>query len=185
MAIFLLLVFSMSVFAQQSGYVPLTSLEKAKRAGNNLIRPAALIPLALGIGIAHGRDHPEEWGQDWAGLGQRTGHAFARLGVRNSFNLIGHMALGTDPRYDRCQCTGFGPRSKHAIRRTFMVRTDSGGERFHYGNFLSAYATNVITNQWRPQRYHTQSEYLQGTAVSIGINVGWNVLREFVFRRDD
>ncbi|HYZ86745.1 MAG TPA: hypothetical protein VE621_20185 [Bryobacteraceae bacterium] len=176
--------FAQQGFLAQPPYRPLTAGEKAQRAARNLFSPAAVIPVFLSAGINQARDSPEEWGQGTEGFGRRVGHAYGRLVLRNSFNLAAHVALRTDPRYDRCECKGVMPRLGHAVRRTFIVRTDSGGERIHFGNFASAYATQVISNQWMPDRYHNQAHYLRGTGISIGTNVGWNILREFVYTRD-
>jgi hypothetical protein len=192
MRVALLLLLSSVAGAQTSGllstqpkpYVPLTTAQKGQRTLDNMFRPAALIPVVLAAGIAHGRNRPDEWGQELDGFGRRIGFGYGRLVVRNSINLGFHVALRTDPRYDPCQCKGVGRRLGHAVRRSFIVRTDSGGERFHIGNFASAYATNFITNQWLPDRFHNQGRYLRGTAGSIGINMGWNILREFVLKRD-
>lgn len=172
-------------YGQATTFAPLTDGEKVTRAAKNYVHPGTLLPVAIGIGFNQARGTPEEWGQGFAGLGKRTAFSLGRLGLRSTFNVVGHVALHTEPRYDRCKCTGFGARTAHAVRRTFIVRTDAGGERIHIGNFASAYATNLISNQWLPNRYHTQAQYLKGTGLTIGINAGWNVLREFIFRRDE
>ena len=64
---------------------------------------------------------PTEWGRTWEGFGKRLGTRQAQFVIQNSLNHMGNAAVGWEPRYDRCRCAGFWPRTKHAVVRNFVT----------------------------------------------------------------
>jgi hypothetical protein len=53
-----------------------------------------------------------EWGDGFAGFGKRLGTRQAQFIIQNSVTSLGDGLLGWEPRYDRCRCDGFWPRTR-------------------------------------------------------------------------
>lgn len=170
--------------------VPLTAEEKVKLALRNSFGPRAFANRLLLAGINQWQDHPEEWGQGWDGYGKRFASRMGRLVARNAVQTSVDVALGTDPRYDRCDCAGFKSRIGHAWRRVLIARKDNGGEMIGVSRLAGAYVTPMITDQWYPDRLNTWSHKLESGTWFLGWRGVNNTIKEFwpeikrtVFRR--
>jgi hypothetical protein len=64
---------------------------------------------------------PYEWGGGLEGFGRRAASSYARSSIQNVVSTVGNAALQYEPRYDRCRCTGFGPRTKHVLMRNSVT----------------------------------------------------------------
>jgi hypothetical protein len=62
-----------------------------------------------------------EWGDGFDGFAKRFGTRQAEFIIQNSVISLGDGLLGWEPRYDRCRCEGFWPRTRHAISRNFVT----------------------------------------------------------------
>jgi hypothetical protein len=165
--------------AVQPGTPPLTASEKARLALKNVVGPSALVNRALLAGYNHWMDHPEEWSGNLDGYAQRYASRWTRLAVRHSIQLSADIAFKTDPRYDRCDCTGFRARTGHAIKRVFVQRRDNGGEMISVSRLAGAYVTPMITDQWYPDRLNTWSHKMQSGSMFLGWRAAHNFLKEF------
>jgi hypothetical protein len=58
-----------------------------------------------------------EWGDGFDAFAKRFGTRQAEFIIQNSVIALGDGLLGWEPRYDRCRCDGFWPRTRHAIVR--------------------------------------------------------------------
>jgi hypothetical protein len=105
---------------------PLTPSEKARMALKDTFGVGALVNRAVLAGINQWMNHPSEWGGGMDAYGKRYASRWARMAVRNSIELGADLAFKTDPRYDRCDCSGFRPRTGHALKRVFVARRDDG-----------------------------------------------------------
>ena len=72
---------------------------------------------------------PPEWQQGASGLARRTASWLAVYGIRETMHQGGEAILGYHPRYLSCDCSGFFPRTAHAIKWTFLTRNKSGETR--------------------------------------------------------
>lgn len=98
--------------------------------------------------IAQARNDPQAWGQGWGAYGKRFGASFADNSIGTYMTTaIFPSLLHEDPRYYQLGRGSFGHRAYHAINRLFVIRTDSGHERFNYsesvGNAVAAGISNV------------------------------------------
>ena len=170
---------------------PLTPVEKGQLALKNMTGPRALGNRLISAGFDQWRGRPDEWGGGMDAFGQRLASRMGRLVVRNSIRLGTDVAMGIDPRYDRCACSGFLPRAGHAWKRVLVSRSDAGNEMPAYSNFTGAYVTPMITYQWYPDRMNTWDRKLQSGTMYLGWRGVSNMLREFWpdvkrgFRRGD
>ena len=62
-----------------------------------------------------------EWGDGFDAFAKRFGTRQAEFIIQNSVISLGDGLLGWEPRYDRCRCNGFWPRTRHAIARKFVT----------------------------------------------------------------
>jgi hypothetical protein len=87
--------------------------------------------------------------------------------------------LHQDPRYFRSGANGFWRRSGHALRGTFLTRTDTGGETLSTWRIGSAYAAAFLSNQWYPDRVNTVGLGLIQGSVTLGFGLIGNLGSEF------
>jgi hypothetical protein len=57
-------------------------------------------------------DSNPEWGDDFEGFAKRLGNRQVQFIIQNSISSLGNGILGWEPRYNRCQCNGFWPRTR-------------------------------------------------------------------------
>lgn len=167
--------------AVSSGSNPdaLTPGEKAELALKNTFGPRAIGNRLISAGWDQFRGYPEEWGGGVDSYAQRFGSRMGRLAVRNSIRLSTDVALGIDPRYDRCDCAGFLKRSGHAWKRVLVSRSDAGNDMPAYSNFAGAYITPMVTYSWYPDRLNTWDRKLQSGTLHLGWRGFGNMIREF------
>ena len=67
-----------------------------------------------------------EWGGGIQGFATRFASREGQFIIQNSVTSLGFAAVGWEPRYDRCRCDGFWPRTRHAIARNFVTYDKTG-----------------------------------------------------------
>lgn len=160
-------------------FEPLSRSEKVKYAVKHTIGPGALIDRAVLAGFNQMRDHPDEWPGGMEGYARRYGYRMTRLAVRNAVLLGADVAFGTDPRYDRCDCSGALPRIGHAFRRVIIARKDNGGEMFNFGRVGGAYAGSFVAYRLYPSQYHDADRAATSASMYLATRGVTNVVREF------
>ncbi len=102
--------------------------------------------------IDQARGTPYAWGGGFAGYGSRVVSLYAQSSIQNVFSTVGNAALQYEPRYDRCRCVGFGPRTKHALLRTFMTYNRTEKElRPQFALYGAALGAGMLSSVWKPQ----------------------------------
>jgi hypothetical protein len=157
----------------------LTPRGKAWIALTNTFGPQGVAERLLVSSIDQMRGEPYEWGGGTRGFAMRFGTRMSHLAIRNSISLGVDLAFRIDPRYDQCLCSGFKARSRHALRRVLMSRTDAGGEIPAIDNFAGAYITPAIYYNWYPDRLNTTNQRLLGGTLHLGWRAVGNMIREF------
>jgi hypothetical protein len=71
-------------------------------------------------------DSPPAWGGGFEGYGRRFASRQGQFVVQNSFSALGNAILAYEPRYDRCRCSGFWRRTRHALLRDFFTYNRKG-----------------------------------------------------------
>jgi hypothetical protein len=162
--------------------VPVRALSpegKAELALRNTFGIRGIANRALLAGLDHAFDNPSEWPGGGQGYGMRFGSRMGRLAISNSIRLGADVAFRLEPRYDRCECKGFGSRTKHALLRVIVARTDEGGRFPAVSNFADAFISPAIYDIWGPD-YRSP---IEGGVGRAGIRLGWrgatNMVREF------
>jgi len=125
-------------------------------------------------------DSNPEWGNDAAGFIKRFGDRQAQFIIQNTVSSLGQATLGWEPRFDRCRCDGFWPRTRHAIVRNFV--TYSGTEkslRPQIMPYLGAFGAASIASTWEPGHPVWQVTGYQAAITQIFVGVGINWIGEF------
>lgn len=171
-------------------YVPLSVEEKAKVFGHRIIAPSALAKTAFTSGINQWRDTTPEWGQGMAGYARRYGSKTGTRAAENAIGFVTAAAFHQDPRYFRSGENGFWRRTQYAVKSTFVTRDDSGQNQIAIWKIAGNYGGQVVSNIWKPDRYHDVPDTLARGSVSMGYDAASNLLKEFwpdirrrIFRR--
>jgi hypothetical protein len=140
----------------------------------------ALIQTGVGAGILEANNSPHEWGRGIAGAGKRVGSVFGKHVIKGAIQTtvakVRHEQLGYTPSGKK----GFGPRVKYALLSTVVTRkTTTGKKTVASGRISGAFGAGFISRLWMPARLHTVSSGISSSGISLGVDAGMNVTREF------
>src|SRR5271156_5195687 len=141
-------------------YTPITTKQKFTiGAKDSFDYPLVLLAGAF-AGLGQLTNQHPQFGQGLAGFGRRLGTGYADQAIGNMMTeAIYPSLLREDPRYFR---RGYGSkwsRTWYALTRVMVTRTDSGGTRFNFSEWVGNATSTAISNA-----YYTD-----------GRNVGQNV----------
>ena len=161
-------------------YQPLSASERWKRYAMTTVASPGFYLSAAGSAIgAQWRDKPPEWEQGMTGYGKRAASQLGRFGIQATVHQGLSAAAGTDPRYLRCECKGFGPRFGHALKWTFLTKNREGQTRFDAPALAGYYGGGMLSMYWHPSRYDPLTDGVREGTQQVGFAMGINVLREF------
>jgi len=143
-------------------------------------------------GIAQAKNDPQEWGQGWGAYGKRYGASFADNSIGTYMTTaVFPSLLREDPRYYQMGKGRFVHRAYHGINRLFIIRTDSGHDRFNYSESLGLAAAAAISNIYHVPSERTASRNATTLAflllydgLSNELKEFWPDIRRKVFHRD-
>jgi hypothetical protein len=122
---------------------------------------------------------PYEWGGGVEGFGRRAASSYARSSIQNVFSTAGNAVLHYEPRYDRCRCAGFGPRTKHALMRNFVTYNKTEKElRPQFALYGAAVGAGMLSSLWKPNG-QLWTDGWQGVGTQIGLGMLSNWIAEF------
>ena len=125
-------------------------------------------------------DSYPEWGDGFDGFAKRLGTRQAEFIIQNSTIALGDGLLGWEPRYDRCRCSGFWLRTRHAVIRNFVTYDRS--ERSYRPQlmpFVGAFAGSVTATAWQPGNPRWDVKGYQSAITQIPVGMGINFISEF------
>ena len=116
------------------------------------------------------------------GYGRRFGSRYGQFVIANTLQTAGNAALEYESRYDLCRCTGFWPRTRHAVARNFYTYNRTEQERRPaIPLYAGSFGAGMISNVWLPGRHNTWAEGAYGLLFQAGIGSGYNFASEFAF----
>lgn len=143
-----------------------------------LATPGAYMKRMFASGIDQARGAFPQWGKSWDGYGERFASREAQFISANTIAFAGNAALGYEPRYDQCQCSGFWPRTRHAIVRNFVTYNHSEEElRPQFALYGGAFSGGLISSTWKP---HPRSPWLDAGYGVIGQAAYGSLLNFFI-----
>jgi hypothetical protein len=109
--------------------VPLTAQERqAIYLQQTLVTPGAYMKRMFAAGIDQARGASSQWGGGLGGYEKRFASREGQFITANTPAYVGNAKLKYEPRYDQCRCSGFWPRTRHAILRNFLTHNQSEQE---------------------------------------------------------
>ena len=145
--------------------------------------PPGLISTAIGAALDQNKPAPPEWDSGAQGYGERYGWRFGMNMVAKTTEYSLGALTHEDVAYHRCQCTGFFPRSSHALISTLTAKTRTGRAVFSVPALVSPYAGSFAAmNAWYPSRYDSEDAFRTGST-SFVFKVAGNLIGEFLAPR--
>jgi hypothetical protein len=127
-------------------------------------------------------DQNPSFGQGLKGYGKRLAASYGDQAIGNMMTeAIFPSLLHEDPRYFRMGA-GHGTtwqRTRYALSRVFVVRTDTGKWNFNYSEWLGNGATVAISNLYYPADTRNVADNVQKLTLQIGTDAFSQVLKEF------
>jgi hypothetical protein len=126
------------------------------------------------------KDTPPAWGDGFSGFAKRVGSNQATNVIQNSFTSLGQAAVGWEPRYDRCRCSGVWPRFRHAFIRNFVTYAhDEKSIRPNIMPFAAAFGAGAIGATWNPNNPTITVKGYQSVFTQAWVGVIINSIGEF------
>lgn len=126
------------------------------------------------------QNHPQEWGDGFGGYAERFASRYGQFVAQNALSGASNALLGYEPRYDRCRCTGFWPRSRHAAMRNFVTYNHSEKAlRPQLGMYAGAFGAGVLAATWQPDKPSLPTKGYQAVITQAIFGVCANWLAEF------
>jgi hypothetical protein len=147
--------------------VPLTGQERMDYyLRQTFTTPEAYMKRMFAAGVDQARGVPYQWDDGWAGYGERFASREGQFFTSNSLAALGNAKLGYEVRYDKCKCTDFRHRMRHAIMRNFLTydRTEENlrPQLALYGGALGG---GLMVTAWKPG---TRSAWANGAWAMLG-----------------
>jgi hypothetical protein len=162
-----------------TGIAPLDWQGKLKFHAEATYGPQAIASFAAYAGFLQEINSPTEWGQGGGAYGKRFASTLAWSGIHSTLAFGLDSTLHQDPRYYRSRSTGFLRRSGHALRGTFLTRTDAGGETLSTWRIGSSYGAAFLSDMWYPARLNTFRHGFVTGSLGLGFGFASNLGAEF------
>jgi hypothetical protein len=131
-----------------------------------LTTPSAYFKRMFAAGIDQVRGVPNQWDDGWGGYAERFASREGQFISANSLAALANAALRYEPRYDQCNCSGFWPRTQHAIVRNFVTYDRSEQHlRPQWGLYAGALGGGLISTAWKP---HPRNAFAEGSRAMAG-----------------
>lgn len=126
------------------------------------------------------RNTPSSWGDGFDGFAKRVGSNQATNIIQNSFTSAGQAAVGWEPRYDRCKCSGGWLRFRHAFVRNFITYAHNEDSlRPNIMPFAAAFCAGAIGATWNPDNPTITVKGYQSVFTQAWVGVITNTIGEF------
>jgi hypothetical protein len=159
-----------------------TAKQTLRQYAFDSIGPYAWIRTIAAAGIQQATNAAPEWGQGLDAFGVRVASSLGTNLVATATRYGLGQVFREDVIFYRCDCTGFGPRLKHALLLTLASRRgDDGHLAFSVPKLVSPYAgTMTAVYGWYPQRYKAMDGFRMGNFLLLD-GAGINVAKEFIW----
>ena len=158
---------------------PLTAVQRREYyLQQTLATPGAYTKRMFAAGIDQARGSPPQWQGGIGGYGERFASREGQFISANTLAFLGNAALGYEPRYDQCQCSGLWPRARHAILRNFVTYNHSEQElRPQFGLYAGSFAGGLISTAWKPR---PRNAFAEGGRAMLGQAAYGTLLNLFI-----
>jgi hypothetical protein len=141
-----------------------------------LTTPGAYMKRMFAAGIDQARGAPSQWDDGWGGYAERFASREGQFITANTLAYMGNAALKYEPRYDQCRCSGFWPRTRHAILRNFLTYNETEQEvRPQWALYGGSFGGGLLSTAWKP---HPRNGFAEGGRATLG-QAGYGSLLNF------
>ena len=142
--------------------------------------PKSIVRGAAGAGIGQATNTPSEWGQGAAGFGRRMANAFGKHIINHTIHYavarMRHEEFGFRPSGKQ----GFKPRLEYALLSVVIThKTTTGKSTIAAGELAGAFGSGLISRAWQPASTHTLAAGFASGGITLGVDAGMHVVREF------
>lgn len=123
--------------------------------------------------------YPREWKDGAGAFGRNYGSQYARDAAESFARFSVDAALHEDPRYTRSTSKSTFGRAAHALRFTFVDKTDGGHSTLAFGNFVGAAAAGFVGNAYLPDGWSNTTHAGQRSLTVFGGFAIQNLTQEF------
>jgi hypothetical protein len=154
--------------------------ERVKSYENKLWGKATLAGTFAGAALGEARNSPSEYGRTTEGFAKRWGSRLAQNGVKQTIVLGASAWHHEDLRYVKSNRNGIVARAFWAAKRTFIVPySNREGSTLALGRIAGAFGAGQISRTWQPASVSGIGQGFQSGGLSLAIDAGLNVVREF------
>jgi len=161
--------------------IPLTMKQRREiYLEQTLTTPGAYLKRMFAAGIDQARGTPSQWDDGWGGYAERFASREGQFITANTLAYMGNVALKYEPRYDQCRCSGFWPRTRHAIMRNFLTYNESERQlRPQWALYGGSFGGGVLSTAWKPKPRNAFAEGSRAMAGQAGYGSLLNFFIEF------
>jgi hypothetical protein len=163
-----------------TAYAPLDGSQRFQRwLSEDGTSPVLHIHAFAMSAITQSIDNPPQWGRTTGGFARRLRGEYGGTVIANSVHESLAAALGTDPRYFRCACTGFLRRTGHAMEMTFLTYNRDGHKTLDLAQLTGQYGSQMVSTLWLPPHYSPLAQGVQAGHVEMGFLGTLHIIQEF------
>lgn len=167
---------------QQTNYTRPDKKERFNKYVKGIFGLSSLIGPLASVTLRQITNSPEEWGRTPRGFAKRVGDSFGRSIISHTITYGLDEALKLDSHYYKSTKKGFKPKFSNAVLSAFTARNSEGKRVVGIPRLVGTYSSAIIANEtWMPGDRNYKDGLKSGT-ISIGTRIGYNLLREFVFK---
>jgi hypothetical protein len=173
-------------------YTPITAKQKFTIGAKDSFDYPLVLLAGVFAGLGQLTNENPSFGQGFAGYGRRLGTAYADQAIGNMMTeAIYPSLLREDPRYFRRGHGSVGSRTWYALTRVMVTRTDSGGTRFNYSEWVGNATAAAISNAYYPDNRRAGAnvaklcEMVGTDAISQVLKEFWPDIKQKVFHRHE
>ncbi len=169
-----------AIYKTGSVLCTLTTKEKARLFLNDFTNPVTFLGAAFNAGIDQAQNGDPRFGQEFGGYAKRFG-AMVADDANGAFfkDLFYPTVFSQDPRYYRLGRGSTGRRIIHALSHAVIAHNDHGAPDFNYTEWLGTATTAALSSTYHGNRSRGILPYIEGGAIGIATDSGFDILREF------
>jgi hypothetical protein len=131
------------------------------------------------VAIDQAASEPPEW-SGGSGTAKRVGSDFGKLLSSEAIESGAGAVFNQRVAYDRCRCSGGGPRLGHALSRVFVGVDSSDGHLVpKFPLWIAIAGSSALASTWSPPSYNAH-HVVTSSLVAFGAAAGIKVLKEFI-----
>jgi hypothetical protein len=142
--------------------------------------PGTFVSAGFNAGISQAKNDDAPFGQGAAGYGKRYGANYADQASFRFFKDFAYPSIfHEDPRYYRMAHGSGTRRFFHALEHAFVAHRDNGNRMFNFSEWLGTASALSLSNVYHPGNQRGFVPSAEGLGISVGSDMGFDVLREF------